>query len=152
MAVSPLRCRSSLQPAAGNSWQWVHPWCVSGLRLVGLVVVILAVGYVGFVSAISWAGSRVANPAFLPLALLLPGRARYSLGPLRAECLQRRAALGVAAASCDGRLWDLALGGKRGGVLGGTEERPGEEVMATDSFFGGRVEEKLQRKPKTWVG
>ena len=37
------------------------------------------------------------------------------------------------------------------GVLGGTEERPEEKAMATDAFFGEGVEEKTQKKPKTWV-
>ena len=57
----------------------------------------------------------------------------------------------MAAGSCDRRLRDRALDGKRGGALGDPEERPEEEAMTTDSFFGGRVEERKKHTTKTWV-
>lgn len=59
-------------------------------------------------------------------------------GPLDTDGLERRAARGVAAGSCDRRLQDLdSLDGVRGGELGGSESGL-EEVMAVTSSFGVR--------------
>ena len=93
-------------------------------------------------SVIAWVLFKFALP-FAPLPRgerIFPG----VRGPLDTDGLERQAARGVAAGSCDRRLQDLdSLDGVRGGELGGSESGL-EEVMAITPSFGVRWEKRRE--------